>query len=208
MLFNFLKINKESIRKLIKCYYTPMIFKISRNIALIRSFTEPEGDIKDKTSWRRIKNIRIGYPLQCGLNLYKGVKFKREELKIKWIMHERVEYPRYWNAEFEPLKYCSSVYGAQVFDAHYVGLVQGRDLIRRNNGWTVNSGPTTDYVSGRFSSRSIANKDKKKALALLKNRYYIMLTRGLKGVYVFFEDKETANAVKNLIDNSVTSPQS
>jgi hypothetical protein len=35
MLFNFLEINKESIRKLIKCYYTTMIFKISRKIALI-----------------------------------------------------------------------------------------------------------------------------------------------------------------------------
>jgi DUF2075 family protein len=35
-----------------------------------------------------------------------------------------------------------------------------------------------------------------------------MLTRGLKGVYVFFEDKETADAVKNLIDYSITSPQS
>ena len=123
-------------------------------------------------------------------------------------MHERVEYPRYWNAEFEPLKYCSSVYGARVFDAHYAGLVQVRDLIWRNNGWTVNSGPITDYVRGRFSLRSIANEDKKRALALIKIIYYIMLTRGLKGVYVFFEDKETANAVKNLIDNSVTSPRS
>jgi len=72
MLFNFLKINRESIRKLIKCYYTPMIFKISRKIALVCFFTEPEGDIKDKTSWERIKNIRISYPLQCGFDLYKG----------------------------------------------------------------------------------------------------------------------------------------
>jgi len=72
MLFNFLKINKESIRKLIKCYYTPMIFKISRNTALMYSFTEPEGDIKDKTTWESTKNIRISYPLQCGFDLYKG----------------------------------------------------------------------------------------------------------------------------------------
>ncbi|MFP3234561.1 MAG: hypothetical protein RXR08_13180 [Sulfolobaceae archaeon] len=49
-----------------------MIFKISRKIALVCFFTEPEGDIKDKTSWERIKNIRISYPLQCGFDLYKG----------------------------------------------------------------------------------------------------------------------------------------
>ncbi|MFP3203404.1 MAG: DNA/RNA helicase domain-containing protein [Sulfolobus sp.] len=181
----------------------------SRKIALICSFTESEGDMKHKTSWESIKNIRIGYPLQSGFDLYKGVKFKGEKLKIKWLMHERVEYPRYWNGEFDPLKYCSSVYGAQGFEADYVGVVWGRDLIWRNNGWTVNPDPITDYVGGRvFSLKTIANKDKRKALALLKNRYYIMLTRGLRGVYVFFEDKETANAVKNLIDNSITSPQS
>jgi len=170
-------------------------------IALICSFTESEGDTKDKTNWNNIKNIRIGYPLQSGFDLYKGVKFKGEELKIKWLMHERVEYPRYWNDEFDPLKYCSSVYGAQGFEADYVGVVWGRDLIWRNNGWTVNPDPITDYVGRRVSLKTIAYKDKKKALALLKNRYYIMLTRGLRGVYVFFEDKETANAVKELIKN-------
>jgi len=170
-------------------------------IALICSFTESEGDAKEKTDWSNIKNIRIGYPLQSGFDLYKGVKFKGEELKIKWLMDEKTEYPRYWNGELDPLKYCASVYGAQGFEADYVGVVWGRDLIWRNNGWTVNPDPITDYVGGRESLKRIANKDKKKALALLKNRYYIMLTRGLRGVYVFFEDKETANAVKELIEN-------
>ncbi len=95
-----------------------------------------------------------------------------------------------------------SVNEAQGFEADYVGVVWGRDLIWRNNGWTVNPDPITDYVGGRgVSLKTIAYKDKKKALALLKNRYYIMLTRGLRGVYVFFEDKETANSVKELIEN-------
>ncbi len=60
----------------------------------------------------------------------------------------------------------------------------------------MNSDAITDYVGGKESLKRIANKDEKKALALLKNRYYIMLTRGLRGVYVFFEDRETSNTVK------------
>jgi len=170
-------------------------------IALICSFTESEGDAKEKTSWESIKNIRIGYPLQSSFDLYKGVKFKGEELKIKWLMDEKTEYPRYWNGELDPLKYCASVYGAQGFEADYVGVVWGRDLIWRNKGWTVNLDAITDYVGGRESLKRIANKDEKKALELLKNRYYIMLTRGLRGVYVFFEDKETSNAIKKLMKN-------
>nr|WP_240872370.1 DNA/RNA helicase domain-containing protein [Acidianus infernus] len=170
-------------------------------IALICSFTESEGDVENKTSWSSIKNIRVGYPIQSGFDLYKGMKFRGGELKIKWLMDEKTEYPRYWEGKLDPLKYCASVYGAQGFEADYVGVVWGRDLIWRNNGWTVNPDPITDYVGGSKSLKKLAKSDKMKALTLLKNRYYIMLTRGLRGVYVFFEDKETANAVKKLIEN-------
>ncbi|BCU71523.1 DNA/RNA helicase domain-containing protein [Stygiolobus caldivivus] len=70
-------------------------------------------------------------------------------------------------------------------------------------GWTFDPDPITDYI-GRNSLMKIAKKckDKKcreKVLALLRNRYYVMLTRGTKGVYVFFEDKSTEEAVEKLI---------
>jgi hypothetical protein len=41
-------------------------------MTIIISVTESEGDTKDKTNWNNIKNIRIGYPLQSGFDLYKG----------------------------------------------------------------------------------------------------------------------------------------
>ncbi|AWR96040.1 DNA/RNA helicase domain-containing protein [Acidianus brierleyi] len=169
--------------------------------ALICSFTESEGDNNNKTSWESIKNIRIGYPLQSGFDLYKGMKYEGNEIKVKWLMDEKTEYPRYWKGELDSLKYCSSVYGSQGFEADYVGVVWGRDLIWHNGEWIVNSGPITDYVGGSSSLKKLANNPKKrdKALLLLKNRYYIMLTRGIRGVYVFFEDKGTAKAVKGLV---------
>jgi DUF2075 family protein len=37
------------------------------------------------------------------------------------------------------------------------------------------------------------------ALQLLKNRYRIFLTRGIKGTHVFCEDAETARFLQNLV---------
>ncbi|WP_252896923.1 DNA/RNA helicase domain-containing protein [Metallosphaera hakonensis] len=155
-----------------------------RKVALICSFTESEGDTKNKTEWN-LKNMRIGYPLQSGFDLYKNVN-----IRIKWLMDEKVEYPKYWRGELDPLGYCASVYGAQGFEADYVGVVWGRDMIWRDS-WTVDPSPITDYVGGGNSLSKIAKRDKDRALKLLKNRYYVMLTRGIRGVYIFFEDYQT-----------------
>ncbi|AWR98550.1 DUF2075 domain-containing protein [Metallosphaera hakonensis] len=164
-----------------------------RKVALICSFTESEGDTKNKTEWN-LKNMRIGYPLQSGFDLYKNVN-----IRIKWLMDEKVEYPKYWRGELDPLGYCASVYGAQGFEADYVGVVWGRDMIWRDS-WTVDPSPITDYVGGGNSLSKIAKRDKDRALKLLKNRYYVMLTRGIRGVYIFFEDYQTGEKMKQLIN--------
>ncbi len=173
-------------------------------IALVAAFTETPGNKVDR---RAPDNLRIGYPLcmkydrkekKCikysDLDIYRGTG-----LKIYWLMDEREEYPRYWMGYLDPLKYCASVYGAQGFEAEYVGVIWGRDLIWRNNGWVVNPDVITDYVGGKYSLKKIARRDKARAYKLLVNRYLILLTRGTKGVYVFFEDTITRDHVKSFI---------
>ena len=178
-------------------------------IALICAFTESEGDRENPLSWESIKNIRIGYPLQSGFDLYKGL-----DIKVKWLMDEKKEYPLYWRRDYkrlaeiyglsdlDPVTVCSSVYGAQGMEAEYVGVVWGRDLVWRSGGWRVNPEPITDNIGGRMSLKSIARKDPKQALELLRNRYYIMLTRATRGVYLFFEDAETREHVKQLLSQA------
>lgn len=185
-------------------------------IALVCAFTESEGDVQKRLCWDSMKNIRIGYPLQSGFSMYKSLN-----LKVKWLMDERREYPLYWQQRFDELtklyaKYnkgfafmsptcvCSSVYGAQGMEAEYVGVVWGRDLIWRDGAWKVNPEPITDYVGGKYSLKVIANKDPSKALEMLRNRYYILLTRATKGVYLFFEDEVTKNFVTSALGAKVS----
>ncbi len=161
-------------------------------VALLCSFTESEGDKTDL-----LKKRRLGYPLQSGFDLYKG-----KDIDIYWLMDEKTEYPKYWQGELNSLNYCASVYGAQGFEADYVGLVWGRDLIWRGE-WKVNPGPITDKVGNNYSLKRLAKNSPAKALALLKNRYYILLTRGISGIDIFFEDKETEKHVKDLLDQLI-----
>ncbi|EZQ12035.1 MULTISPECIES: DNA/RNA helicase domain-containing protein [Acidianus] len=165
--------------------------KINGKKALVCAFTESPGDYDNP---RSDKNRRVGYPLYSGFNLYKNIG-----VDIYWLMNEKTEYPKYWTGKLNSTEYCASVYGAQGFEADYVGVVWGRDLIWRNNGWEVNPDPITDNVGNRFSLKSIVRRDKEKALQLLKNRYYIMLTRGIKGTFLFFEDDQTGQYMKQNI---------
>jgi len=80
-----------------------------------------------------------------------------------------------------------------------VGVVGGRDLVWREDRWFVNPEAITDNVGGRKSLAYIAKKDPERALQLLKNRYLILLTRGAKGVYVYFEDEKTKEYVKSML---------
>ena len=171
-------------------------------VALVAAFTETPGNKKNR---RALDNLRIGYPLcrkigkqgiceeYSDLDIYKGL-----ELEVYWLMDERTEYPDYWMGKLDPLKYCASIYGAQGFEAEYVGVIWCRDLIWRN-GWKVNPKPITDNIGNTFSLAKLARSNPKQALKLLKNRYLILLTRGTKGTFIFFEDFETAEYVKSLI---------
>lgn len=173
-------------------------------VALVAAFTETPGN---KKNTRAPDNLRIGYPL-CKLYDSSSKKCKESSdldiykdlgIEIYWLMDEKKEYPMYWMGKLDPLKYCASVYGAQGFEAEYVGVIWGRDLIWRD-GWMVNPDPITDNIGNENSLASLAKKNKSRALELLKNRYLILLTRGTKGTYVFFEDDRTRKYVESLVN--------
>ena len=142
-----------------------------------------------------IDNRRIGFPLRSNLDICRGT-----DLDVYWLMDPQIEYPRYWSGKIDPLSRCASVYGSPGFESQYAGLVWGRDMIWRN-GWIVNGVSITDGIGKQHSLKRLSNRDPGKALALLRNRYYILLTRAIKGTDIFFEDFETGKKVKSVLDS-------
>ena len=92
------------------------------------------------------------------------------------------------------------IHTCQGLDLDYVGVIVGSDLIIRNG--TVITNPNkraqTDKSLSGYQKAFKENPDmaNKKADALIKNTYRTLMTRGMKGCYVYFTDKETETYFK------------
>lgn len=84
------------------------------------------------------------------------------------------------------------IYTAQGFEFDYVGVIVGKDLVYRfDNGWTGNPAESFDTV---------VKRSKYQFVELVKNTYRVLLTRGMKGCYVHFMDRETEKFVRSRIE--------
>lgn len=165
-------------------------------VGLMAAFTETPGDPKDPRSTR---NLRISNQLPTDLDVYSGFSES-----VYWLMDPKKDYVPFWvNGGSNRLDQCASIYGCQGFEVDYAGVIWGRDLVLRNGEWEVGN-YCEDGKTGRPSLKQIMRRAKENsdskdlALRLLKNRYRIFLTRGIKGTYVFCEDKETLQSLRNL----------
>ena len=75
------------------------------------------------------------------------------------------------------------VYTAQGFEFDYIGVIIGKDLVYRSEqGWVGVKEESCD---------TMVKRSKDKFVDLVKNTYRVLLTRGMKGCYVYFMDDET-----------------
>lgn len=174
-------------------------------VALIAAFTETPGDQNGPKS---VSNLRISSRLPSGLDVYSGLT---EE--VYWLMNPKTDYVPFWvKGGSDRLDRCASIYGCQGFEVDYSGVVWGRDFVVRNGEWEVGD-HCEDGKTGRPPLKKIMAlarrnpESRSLALGLLKNRYRIFLTRGIKGTYVFCEDAETARFLQNLMLAPAPLPQ-
>jgi DUF2075 family protein len=93
----------------------------------------------------------------------------------------------FWASDPNGLNQVGCIYTAQGFEFDYVGVIFGRDLVHRaRDGWVGQPEFSKDSVVRR------AARDGTQAFAdLVKHTYRVLLTRGLKGCFVYFEDPAT-----------------
>lgn len=92
------------------------------------------------------------------------------------------------------------VYTAQGFEFDYVGVIWGPDLVYDLDGgtWRGRKERSHDSVVKRSGDRFID---------LVKNTYRVLLSRGLKGCYVYFMDKDTERFVRSRTEGLGSSPR-
>ena len=88
-----------------------------------------------------------------------------------------------WAYDPRGISQIGCIYTAQGFEFDYVGVIFGTDLVYRHGmGWVGKPQDSRDNTVVRGGE---------KFLDLVKNTYRVLLTRGMKGCFVYFLDKET-----------------
>jgi len=98
-----------------------------------------------------------------------------------------------WASDPNGIDQVGCVYTAQGFEFDYVGVIFGLDLVYDfdKQQWVGNKDESEDYV---------VKRSKDQFLDLVKNTYRVLLSRGMKGCYVYFMDKDTERFFKSRIE--------
>jgi hypothetical protein len=90
----------------------------------------------------------------------------------------------YWATDPRGLEQVGCVYTAQGFEFDYIGVIVGPDLVYRpGTGWVGQPEESKDSAVRRGSREAFTER--------VKHIYRVLLTRGLRGCYVYFTDPQT-----------------
>lgn len=98
-----------------------------------------------------------------------------------------------WAYDPHGIEQIGCIYTAQGFEFDYVGVIFGKDITYSfdNQTWSGHTERSYDTV---------VKCSKADFLKLVKNTYRVLLSRGMKGCYVYFMDKETERFVKSRME--------
>jgi DUF2075 family protein len=98
-----------------------------------------------------------------------------------------------WAYDPNGINQVGCVYTAQGFEFDYVGVIFGEDLVYDfdSQQWHGNKSKSSD---------SVVKRSREKFTELVKNTYRVLLSRGMKGCYVYFMNKETERFFKSRIE--------
>ncbi len=99
----------------------------------------------------------------------------------------------FWAYDPNGINQIGCIYTAQGFEFDYVGVIIGKDLTYNFSIQNWEGHPQNSYDS-------TVKRSKKNFVDLVKNTYRVLLTRGMKGCYVYFMDEETEKFFKSRME--------
>ena len=116
------------------------------------------------------------------------------EYQAKWNLSRNDEYS--WLNDPYSINEVGCIHTCQGLDLNYCGVIIGKDLTYRDGKLCFNkeANAKTDRTSG------IRNSDDVLAEKLIRNTYNVLLTRGMKGTYIYCEDRKLSQYIRSLIE--------
>lgn len=113
--------------------------------------------------------------------------------------HEAIKLPKnvpkaqFWAHDPNGIDQIGCVYTAQGFEFDYVGVIFGNDI-------TYSFGDGNWIGHPKNSGDPVVRRAKDRFVDLVKNTYRVLLSRGLKGCYVYFLDTDTKKFYRSRMD--------
>lgn len=99
----------------------------------------------------------------------------------------------FWAYDPNGINQVGCIYTAQGFEFDYVGVIFGKDLTYSFDGQKWEG-----HVE--HSSDAVVKRGGEKFVDMIKNTYRVLLTRGMKGCYVYFMDKDTERFIRSRME--------
>lgn len=104
-----------------------------------------------------------------------------------------------WLDDPDSVEEVGCIHTCQGLDMPYCGVIIGKDMtfdkIQHRLAFHQDTGVTTDTASGIHQSSTSLEL----ATRLIRNTYHVLLTRGMKGTYVYCEDRALRDYLKSLL---------
>lgn len=128
------------------------------------------------------------------------IVFPEHDFKMKWNLTEDGST---WIISPESVNQIGCIHTCQGLEVDYIGVIVGEDLIVRN-GQIITDASKRASSDGSVKGYKRMLKEnptqaKEMINLVIKNTYRTLMTRGMKGCYVYFVDEETRLYFKNAI---------
>jgi len=109
-----------------------------------------------------------------------------------------------WIIAPESVKEIGCIHTCQGLELDYIGVIVGDDFIVRDGKVLVDPSKRAKTDSSVTGYKKLLIEDeeyaKEKVRMIIKNTYRTLMTRGMRGCYVYFTDKETGDYFKKLVN--------
>lgn len=134
----------------------------------------------------------------------------QKDLKAKDIVFPEYNFGMQWNLATDSMLWIMKpdsvneigcIHTCQGLELDYVGVIIGKDLIVRNGQVLVDPSKRSKMDSSIKGYKKLLKEKPEEAKELIrqiiKNTYRTLMTRGIKGCYIWAEDEETNEFIKN-----------
>lgn len=109
-----------------------------------------------------------------------------------------------WIISPESVNQIGCIHTCQGLEVDYIGVIIGPDLVIRNNEWVCRPEYRASSDKSVHGLKGLLKRDREKgmdiATLIIKNTYRTLMTRGMKGCFVYSNDEETSNWLNEFSD--------